>query len=189
MSTSIDKLIETAQALLWERGYIGMSPRAIQDRAGVGQGSMYHHFRSKAALAVAAEERTASELKAEMDTLLSRPPADPMTRLVKFLRLERDILKGCRIGRLVADPEVVADEALRKPLDETFAWMTDRVAGLIHEAQASGQLSKALDAQEIATTILAVRQGGYVLARAAQSIRPYEQGIEGLVALLATKSA
>jgi AcrR family transcriptional regulator len=47
MSTSIDKLIETTQELLWERGYVGMSPRAIQDRAGVGQGSMYHHFRSR----------------------------------------------------------------------------------------------------------------------------------------------
>ena len=44
----------------------GTSPRAIQDRAGVGQGSMYHHFRSKAALAQAAEERSAAELIEEV---------------------------------------------------------------------------------------------------------------------------
>lgn len=184
MSTSIDKLIATTQALLWERGYVGMSPRAIQDMAGVGQGSMYHHFRSKAALALAAEERTAAELIAEVDQLLSSPPDDPLERLIAYLRLERDILKGCRIGRLAADPDVVADEALRSPLDETFAWMTNRVAGLLQEAQAKGRLPASFDVGTVASTIVAVRQGGYVLARAANVTRPYEQAVEGLIVLI-----
>lgn len=184
MNTSIDKLIATTQALLWERGYVGMSPRAIQDMAGVGQGSMYHHFRSKAALALAAEERTAAELIVEVDQLLSSPPDDPLERLIAYLRLERDILKGCRIGRLAADPDVVADEALRRPLDETFAWMTNRVAGLLQEAQAKGRLPASFDVETVASTIVAVRQGGYVLARAANATRPYEQAVEGLIVLI-----
>lgn len=184
MSTSIDKLIETTQALLWERGYVGMSPRAIQDKAGVGQGSMYHHFRSKAALALAAEERTAAALVAEADVLLSSPPEDPLERLIAFLRLERDVLKGCRIGRLAADPEIVADETLRKPLEETFAWLTNRIAGLLREAQAAGKLPAALDVEAVASTIMAVRQGGYVLARAANATLPYEQAVDGLIALI-----
>lgn len=45
------KLIEATQELLWERGYVGTSPRAIQQRAGAGQGSMYHHFGGKPDLA------------------------------------------------------------------------------------------------------------------------------------------
>lgn len=183
MKTSSDKLIETAQALLWERGYIGMSPRAIQDRAGIGQGSMYHHFRSKAALAIAAEEQTAEGLKAEMDAMLSSPPKDPEARLLKFLRMERDVLKGCRIGRLAADPDVVTDEALRKPLEETFAWMTDRLEKVLREIQSAGKLDKTLNAHALSTTIIAVRQGGYVLARAANSTELYTLAIEGLIEL------
>lgn len=56
-----ERLIESAQALLWERGYVGTSPRAIQERAGAGQGSMYHHFRGKPDLALAAMRRSAEE--------------------------------------------------------------------------------------------------------------------------------
>jgi len=43
-----ERLIETTRDLLWERGYVGTSPRAILTRAGVGQGSMYHNFTGKA---------------------------------------------------------------------------------------------------------------------------------------------
>jgi TetR/AcrR family transcriptional regulator, transcriptional repressor for nem operon len=183
MSTSIDKLIETTQALLWERGYVGTSPRAIQDGAGVGQGSMYHHFRSKAELALAAEERSAAELIEEVRQILDGP-GEPLQRVLTYLRLERDILKGCRIGRLAADPDIVADDTLRKPLEETFAWITARLADLLHEAQARGHLLPGLDSQALAATVLAVRQGGYVLARAANSTAPYEQAIEGMASLL-----
>ncbi|KVD40504.1 TetR family transcriptional regulator [Burkholderia ubonensis] len=184
MSTSVDKLIETTQALLWERGYVGMSPRAIQDMAGVGQGSMYHHFRSKAALALAAEERTAAELIAAVDQLLSAPADGPLERLIAYLRLEQDILKGCRIGRLAADPDVIADETLRRPVEETLAWITSRIASLLQEAQVIGRLPTSLDVRAVASTIVAVRQGAYVLARSANSTRPYEQAVEGLIALI-----
>jgi TetR/AcrR family transcriptional repressor of nem operon len=38
----------STRELRWERGYAATSPRAILDRAGAGQGSMYHHFAGKA---------------------------------------------------------------------------------------------------------------------------------------------
>ncbi|CAG2160386.1 TetR/AcrR family transcriptional regulator [Cupriavidus numazuensis] len=183
MTTSLEQLIESAQALLWERGYVGMSPRAIQDRAGVGQGSMYHHFRSKAALAQAAEERSAAELIDEVGHLLDGP-GDPLERILAYLRLERDILKGCRIGRLTYDPEIVADDALRKPLEDAFTWITARLAALLAQAQASGSLPSNMDADVLATTVVAVRQGGYVLARAANSPEPYAKAVQGLIILL-----
>lgn len=188
MSTSIDKLIQTTQALLWERGYVGTSPRAIQDLAGVGQGSMYHHFRSKAALAQAAEERMASDLVDEIGQLLDGP-GDPFDRVLGYLRMERNILKGCRIGRLTADPEVIVDPALRKPLEDTFAWITARLAALLQDVRADGRLPPGIDPQALAATVLAVRQGGYVLARAANSTLPFEQAVDGLISLLAASTS
>ncbi|HAT31736.1 MAG TPA: TetR family transcriptional regulator [Janthinobacterium sp.] len=183
MNTAANKLIETTQELLWERGYVGTSPRAIQDRAGVGQGSMYHHFRSKAALAQAAEERSAARSIEEVERLFDTPQA-PLRRVIAYLRLERDILKGCPIGRLTADPEVIADEALRLPLRDTFERIGAHVAALLKEAQAAGTLAPGLDADRLARTVLAVRQGAYVLARAANSSAPYVDAVEGLIALL-----
>lgn len=183
MTEALDKLVVTTQKLLWERGYVGTSPRAIQDAAGVGQGSMYHHFRSKAALALAAEERSATELMAEVGGILDGP-GEPLDRVLAYLRLEREVLRGCRIGRLAADPDVVADPALRKPLEDTFTWITGRLAALLDQAQKAGHLPAGCDAKALAATVLAVRQGGYVLARAACSTAPYEQAVDGLASLL-----
>ena len=63
MSTP-ERLIESTRELLWERGYVGTSPKAILERSGAGQGSMYHHFKGgKPDLALAAIRRTAEELR------------------------------------------------------------------------------------------------------------------------------
>ena len=61
--TTRDRLIQSAQELLWERGFVGMSPKTIQARSGAGQGSMYHHFKGKADLAAAAIEEQATVTK------------------------------------------------------------------------------------------------------------------------------
>ena len=42
------RLVQSAQQLLWERGYVAMSPKAIQERSGAAQGCLYHHFKGKA---------------------------------------------------------------------------------------------------------------------------------------------
>ena len=187
MSDAAERLVLTTQELLWERGYGGTSPRAIQDRAGVGQGSMYHHFRSKADLALAAEKRSTSELIAEAERVMSGPEK-PLERVVRYLRLERAVLMGCRTGMLTADPDVIATEALRAPLKEAFDALTTRISALLREAQEAGQLDASLDAHAIATTTMAVRQGGYVLARAAGSTQPYEEAIEGIISLIEARA-
>ena len=87
-----ERLITSTQALLWERGYVGTSPKAIQQRAGVGQGSMYHHFGGKADLALAAIQRCAEQLKAFTETRLVRP-GSAYSRIESFLLEERQVEK------------------------------------------------------------------------------------------------
>jgi TetR/AcrR family transcriptional repressor of nem operon len=180
-----ERLITSTQALLWERGYAGTSPRAIQQRADAGQGSMYHHFAGKPELALAAMQRTATEMRAEVDVALSNG-STALERISAYLNRERDILRGCRIGRLTADPDIAADQDLRGPLRETFDWLTDRLAGIVADGQKSGEFATALDPAETAATILATLQGGYVLARAAYSVEPFNRAIRGVLALLST---
>jgi AcrR family transcriptional regulator len=44
---SKQKLVAAACKLLSERGFEATSPVMIQQRSGIGQGSMYHHFPGK----------------------------------------------------------------------------------------------------------------------------------------------
>lgn len=165
------RLVESTRELLWERGYVGTSPKAIQQRAGVGQGSMYHHFSGKPELAVAAVERSAAELRDAAASCLDGP-GSTLDRITAYLRRERDVLKGCPIGRMTQDPDVVTSADLRQPLADTFGWLRGRLTEIVGD-------------EDIATTVLATLQGGYVLARAADSVEPFDQAINGILALLA----
>ncbi len=182
MSTR-DRLVESTQELLWELGYVGTSPKAIQHRAEAGQGSMYHHFAGKPDLARAAITRSAQELRAAAEVQLSGP-GTAVERLAAYLSRERDVLRGCRIGRLAADSEVVGSPVLRAPLDAAFAWLQGRLAEVIVEGQAAGELDRAHDPADLAAALVAVLQGGYVLARSAADPTPFDNAVRGALALL-----
>ena len=185
---SRERLIETTQALLWERGYVGTSPKAIQQQADAGQGSMYHHFTGKHDLALAAIRRTAQENRSAIDAQLSAP-GTALERVAAYLRRERDVLKGCPIGGLTQDPDVMADPELREPVEETFAWLRARLAQVLDAGRDGGELDPALDADATAATIVAVLQGGYVLARAAGTTDPFDQAVSGVLALISARAA
>ncbi|MFE3940132.1 TetR/AcrR family transcriptional regulator, partial [Streptomyces goshikiensis] len=98
MGTAED-LIESTRELLWERGYVGTSPKAIQQRAGVGQGSMYHHFTGKPGLALAAITRTAQEMRASAEARFTAP-GTPVERGAAELAGERGARGGGPVRRL-----------------------------------------------------------------------------------------
>lgn len=187
MSTS-ERLIESTRELLWERGYTGTSPKAILERADAGQGSMYHHFKGKPDLALAAIRRTAEEMRATAAGVLEGP-GTPYERIEAYLRRERDVLRGCPVGRLTMDPDVIASPELRAPVDETLDWLRGRIAGIVEEGKSRGQFAPGLDAGEIAAAVVATVQGGYVLARASGSPAVFDAGVRGLLSLLAPRTS
>ncbi|WP_306319679.1 MULTISPECIES: TetR/AcrR family transcriptional regulator [unclassified Streptomyces] len=183
MATTQERLIETTRELLWERGYVGTSPKAILHRAGVGQGSMYHHFTGKQDLALAAIERTGAEMRTLVDRLLSGG-GTAYERIAAYLLRERDVLRGCPVGRLTMDPDVIVSDELRAPVDETIAYIERRIAEVVQEGVDSGELASHLVPDEIAAAVVATVQGGYVLARASGNTAAFDAGTRGLLALL-----
>lgn len=178
-----ERLIEGTRQLLWDRGYVGTSPTAIWRAAGVGQGSMYHHFHGKPDLVLAAEQRTAQDMQRQIRESFSRE-GTAYERIAAYLLRERDALRGCPVGRLIADPEIAADEQLREPVRETFGVLHACLTSAIEEGKASGEFDAVLDADQTASALSAVIQGGYALARAEASAEPFDRAIQGALALL-----
>jgi len=176
-------LIDAAKTLLWETGYESMSPRKVLDASGAGQGSLYHHFRSKRRLAATALAEVEAELTATADALFNtgRPPLE---RVKAYLSLERDGLKGCRLGRLANEVGVLQDPDLRAPLARYFSRVEALVDEALAEAQANGDLDQGLDRRAVAAALVAVVQGGFLLSRARQDRAAVAAATQGAWALL-----
>jgi AcrR family transcriptional regulator len=175
-------LIETMSELMWERGYADTSPREVRNRSGVGQGSMYHHFPTKRDLALAALERNVADLLPAASELDG--PGDPMARIEAYLMRPRDALKGCKVGRMTQDPQVREDPMLLAPVARAFAQVHVSWVKVLREAIAAGELRDDLDPEQLAHTLMAVLQGGYVLAIAQQDATPFQDALSGALALL-----
>jgi hypothetical protein len=94
------------------------------------------------------DQRAASELDG---------PGDPMARIEAYLMRPRDALRGCKVDRMTQDPQVMTQDP---QVQVHVSWV--RVLG---EAIAADQLRDDLDPERLAHTLMAVLQGGYVLAR------------------------
>jgi AcrR family transcriptional regulator len=186
MLTDMDaraRLVAGMAELLWERGYVGTSPALVLQRTGVGQGSLYHHFGGKQDLAVAAIEASAATLTSSAREALAGP-GTAYERLERFLLRDRDVLRGCRIGRLTQDPEVYGVDELRRPVQDALGWLLDALADVVRDGQSAGELDDSVGAADIAATVLATLQGGYVLARAGHDPERFAAAVRGVLVLL-----
>jgi TetR/AcrR family transcriptional repressor of nem operon len=176
-------LIAAACALFWERGYEATSPRAIMAACHAGQGSFYHFFPSKRDLAAAALEEIADDMIDALDQLFA--PSKPALRRVEdWLSAPRHALAGCRLGRLCLEKSVIEDDVLRRPLVRYFKAIEKQLRSALQEAQRDGQLATPLDADELASMLLAVVQGGHALSRAHRDPDKLHEAVHATLALL-----
>lgn len=180
---SKERLVEAMSSLMWERGFTATSPRAVRERSGVGQGSMYHHFKNKRELGLAAIENNCEIMAHSAERRLGAP-GDPLDRLIDYLTKKRDPLKGGKAGRMTQDPEVVADEGLRAPIAAAFDRVHAALVATIREAIDLGRLPVSLDPEQFAYVLFASVQGGYVLAMASQDPQIQRMSCAGAVEII-----
>lgn len=176
---SRERLISAAGELLQRDGFSAMSPAAIQKRARVGQGSMYHHFAGKRELALEAIQRNADGILVTAEEALGSS-GTPIGRVIAYLKRDRDPLLGCPVGRLAQDRGVVDDLSLRALVAGLFAALEQRITAVLSEDDSLFR------PQELAAAVVAVLQGGYVLARAAGDREPFDRALAGVIGLLRT---
>ena len=187
MTSKRDALIDAAKTLLWERGFEAMSPKAVLTASGAGQGSLYHHFSGKRDLAVTALEDVAVDLWAEFDAKINTKRS-PLKRLIAYLEMPREALKGCRFGRL-AHERSITDPHINPIVRRFFTDLETRLTATVRAAQKSAELPVSLNAKDTAMMLSAVVQGGYVLSRVHQDPAPLKQAVRGAKAMLRTLSA
>jgi len=186
--TTRDRLLDAARGLLWARGYDATSPKAIMEESGTGQGSFYHFFEGKQELAATALEQIADDLIADLATIFDakRPGLD---RVRAWLEMPRRGLVGCRLGRLAMENSVVEEDRLRTPIMRYFKAAERALRSALRDAQRERTLARGVDADDVAVTLLAIVQGGYVLSRSMRDADKLRDAVRGAVHLLEASRA
>lgn len=105
-------------------------------------------------------------------------------RIIAYLDRQRDSLRGCRIGRMTYDADVLATPELLRPVSETLAWLVDTIATVIGQGIDQQEFRAGTDTRELASMVVATVQGGYVLARAQQDPAAFDAAVNGAIGLL-----
>ncbi len=183
MSSKRESLLDAAKNLLWEHGYEAMSPAKVLAASGAGQGSLYHHFKGKKDLALAALEQVSAEMQSEIHRLFDGP-GRPLARVEEFLLTKRDGVKGSRLGRLALEHSILTDDELRAPIAKYFRLVEEKIRNAVRDAAGLGLVNPDLDADEVAVTLVAMIEGGFLLSRIHKDPAPMERSVQGAIFML-----
>jgi TetR/AcrR family transcriptional repressor of nem operon len=175
-------LLHAAKQLLWERGYEAMSPRDVLERSGAGHGALYHHFPGKQALALAALAEIAAEEMQQLDRIFLGP-LPPLQRVRAYLLRERSALRGCRLARL-ANESAIESAAFRLPIAQFLDHIAMHLQACLKQAQADGTLAPALEPAALAAALVAVIEGGFVMARVYWAPQKMQLAVHGALQVL-----
>jgi AcrR family transcriptional regulator len=172
MPTTRDRLLTATAELFRRQGYNGTSLKQVTAGAGAPMGSLYHHFPGGKAELTAEVITSTGVTYRELFEAIYDAASDPPTAVTDFFEGAAAALAEtayhdlCPIGT-VAREVASTDDRLRRAADDVFqTWIQAASSRL----EAAG-LAPAV-AADLALTLVASIEGGFLLSRTAQSPEP-----------------
>ena len=165
MSTK-EKILDAAQDLIQTRSFHGFSFQDIADRVGIRKPSLYHHFDSKDALALAVLERAADWVRTHLAKVDGE---DPAAQLERYFEMFRDIHgKGERMcpGGSFASLFGGVSSSVQSTLHRFTKLHLDLLENIVREGAERGQFQiKDQRPRDVAMQIFAGAQGALMIGR------------------------
>ena len=192
------RLIDTAQELLWKKSYGSVSVDDICKAANVNKGSFYHYFPSKAELAIASMEMTYQETQTVYDQIFSaaKKPVARFEDLADYIcKKQAEIASkysqvcGCSASSLGCEM-AGQEQGIREKYDEIIRRKESYYENALRDMVAEGVIPDTTDtgsmAHEISTFIL----GQLTLARIQNDIGALQRDLKpGLLRILGLNPA
>ncbi|CAG1006736.1 MAG: TetR/AcrR family transcriptional regulator [Anaerolinea sp.] len=166
-------LLETAQKLFAEHGVEAVSMNMIAEAAGVGKGTLYRHFQSKADLCVALLDADQRELQGRALRRFSEPDS-PYAKLCWFL--EAVVAFVTRNNDLLdVDNPHLECSTLQHP---AHLWWRQTISGLLQQMRPHQDNGFIADAVYVMLDVRTVR---YLWRVRGYSMEQVVQGIEAII--------
>jgi TetR/AcrR family transcriptional regulator, transcriptional repressor for nem operon len=178
------RIVDAAAGLIHERGVAGTTLEDIRSAAGVSGSQLSHYFAGKDELVQAVIDRQAETIAAgQRQADLSTPEGLRTWRNMVIAQVESSQGKGgCPLGSL-AGQLAENDARARAMIAAGFGEWSAAIGDGLRSLHAAGHLADDTDPDDLAVTLLAVLQGGLLLAQVQRDTRPLETAVDTLLEL------
>jgi TetR/AcrR family transcriptional regulator, transcriptional repressor for nem operon len=168
------KLLDATLKVVRAKGYSATRIEDVCAEAGLTKGSFFHHFKSKEALGLAAAAHWDAGATALFAAAPYHDPSDPLERLIAYVDFRKAILTGelpnftCFAGMIIQEaylthPDVSA--ACANNVSSHAKTLEVDIRAAMRRYAVSGEMT----AESLALHVVAVIQGGFILAKASGS--------------------
>jgi TetR/AcrR family transcriptional repressor of nem operon len=157
-------VLDVAQSLAQTRGFNGFSFRDLAAAIGVKSASIHYHFPSKADLGVALVRRYRSAFEDSLRDAEARSAAARLKTFVEIFRVSLEEDRLCLCGMLGAERDSLPPEVAAEVRD-FFAFCEDWLTTQMKQGRQDGNLEFSGAPQVTALQLLALLEGGLVVAR------------------------
>lgn len=185
-----NNILDIATQEILQCGFQSSSIGEIIKKAKISKGCFYHHFCTKQALGYAVLDETLIKMKQEMWFPILNS-SDPLQSIIdmyinpeNYLDCE-SVKHGCPINNLAQEMSPI-DEGFRTRIENIYTQWREQLSIALRKSQKSGKMSKNVNADEIATLIMAVTQGAVGIAKNAQQPESFTEYTHGLLQYLQT---
>lgn len=187
-----ERLLQAAFKEVYNSGFQGTDLDTILDSAGVTKGALYHHFENKESLGYAIVDEVITGITLEKWVRPLAKTDDPITTLIEIVESassEPQYLRGgCPLNNLAQEMSPL-DEGFRKRLAKVFADWHGAIANALKEGQKRGMVKRDVDADDLATFIIATYEGYLSISKNSQDPRMLQSGKRSIARYLETLRA
>ncbi|MBT3183256.1 MAG: TetR/AcrR family transcriptional regulator [Nitrospina sp.] len=174
-----EKILDSAQCLMLDKGYVATTVDEICESAGVTKGSFFYYFKDKEEMGKEMAQRFSSRGKQCCEGL--KGEADPLKRVHGLLDMITEIsktadFKGCIMGIFSQELSETHPE-IRKICETSFDGFISNLEKDLAQAKDKYAPKSSFKPREVAEYFLATFQGAMVLARAKKDKKIVERAL------------
>lgn len=178
------RIVAEAASLIHAHGVAGTTLDDVKQAADVSGSQLYHYFPDKNDLVEAVIDYQADAIvQRNRDVLGTADGLEAWRTMVIDAARRTQAIGGCQLGSL-GGQLAESDPEARAHIAEGFAQWAAALSEGLRSQHPDGTLPGDIDADDLATTLLATLEGGLLLAQVQRDIGPFETAINTVFALM-----
>jgi TetR/AcrR family transcriptional repressor of nem operon len=182
------RILQAAYELFSSGGFEAASMDRVAEKAGLKKANLFHYYRTKDALGAAVIEKAARRHAEGMRALFADLTQDPVTAVRGlFARgtvgMRKDCSRGCFIGKMGQEIDE-RNVQMRSELEGCLAAWRGDVASFLDGWRKKGYFRAGFKPAETADGVLALYEGGLLIAKVAGDDAPIEHARRAAVTVI-----